>query len=233
MKIPNLTDITQKLSPIINFFKQYGLFIAPVILFIAFMALLIFSFTHSSSQKANTAGRALQGQQNNSSGGTSNGTSPTETNNQPSSTQVGGEGLQESERDMPMWNAEQVPDSEFDGLNATKTILPDGSTQYSYYSDNPNRPNIIIVKGGIDVFQRTPVQADMDTTQIFPDYIAHGSKFWGANVITYIFLSKGFAYVGDPQTNKVVEQMIFQPSTIEQFMKYDTDMSENPQKPHP
>lgn len=203
------------------FFKKYGLFLAPLLLFMLFLFLLVFSYTHPSDQSHTSTSQQTpsQAQTNNPSG------SQVEYSPAPSS-----EEMMSDERDMNMWSGQKVFDSDFDGLGATKTTLSDGSTEYSYDSGTQNRPNIIIVQDGVNVFQRTVMNATMSTTSVHPDYIAHGSSYWGDSVITYIFLSKGHAYVANPDTKQVFEEMIFKPVDIDQFRQYDTDITGHIQK---
>jgi len=219
-------DLIQKVIP---FFKKYGIFIAPAFLFLLFMFLLIFSY-ESSPQKSPT----------NTSSPSQKIVSGTPSTLQKtvsaSPTNTSGEGMQQDEKkDMIIWSNITLSDSDFADLNATKTTLPSGSTQYTYTSDNPDRPNIIILKDGVNIFQRTPFTDTTmsDNTNFYgqPDYVAKGSQFWGPQVMTYIYLSRGIALVGDSSKDQLFEQIIFQPGTIDQFKQYDTDMIGKPQKP--
>lgn len=225
-------SINNVFTQILSFLKKYGLFIAPILLSLLFMLLLISSYTQSSYPKGGTSidtptPANQQGEDNSSNNSSSDISSP-----QSSSVQENPEGMQEDERGMSLWTNQSFDENDMEGLNATKTVLADGSIQYTYNSDVPNRPNIIIVKNDINVFQRTPINASSDTPPANdqPDYVAQGSSFWGKNAVTYIYLSKGFAYVGDPPTQRVFEQMIFQPCSLDQFKQYDTDITGNIQK---
>jgi len=218
---------------IIPFFKKYGIFIAPLLLFLFFMLLLIFSYARSPRQSTPVTASPTQ-----SPSQTENSTSysPSQETVSISPSQTPSGGMESDERkDQIIWSNISLSDSDFDGLNATKTTLSDGSTEYSYDSGVPNRPNIIIEKNGINVYQQTPftdTPLSQDTNYYGqPDYTAKGSQFWGANAITYIYLSKGVALVGDPNKDQMFEEIVFQPGTITQFEQEDTDMTSPPQKP--
>jgi len=216
-----MNKINQLIDNILPFFKKYGIFIAPLALFLFFMFLLVFSFTY---QRGTTKGTApLQSN------------SPTATaSNLESSPSFPRQGVvEQGEENMPLWSSSSFSENDLNGTNYTKTTLSDGSIQYSYDSDTPNRQKIIIVKNGVNIFQRTPLynMTTQSASNQTPDYTAKGSSFWGENAITYIYLSAGSAYVFDPNSKQILEQMIFQPGTIEQFKQYDTDIIGTPQKP--
>lgn len=223
----NVTLNNNLLQRGVLFFKKYGLFITPVLLFLFFMFLLVFSYTKSSTQKTTTIAPA-------SSTGSSSSSSQSEENPSQTSYQKT-EGIEADEIKMHIWTGRSFDPSDLDGYNATQTTLPDGSIQYSYDSDNPNRPNIIIAKNGVNVFERTPFSntSIADATDFFgkPEYVEYGSIFWGGNAVTYIYISRGVAFVLDPSTNQTLEEMIFEPGSMDLFKQYDTDMIGQPQKP--
>lgn len=218
------------LPRIINFLKKYGVFIAPVVLFIFFMFLLIYSYTRSPQQPQNGSPKPSQIVNQI----TNNVSNTPQISISPSSTQASG-GMETDEKDTQVWSDASFDTSYFNNLNATQTTLSDGSIQYSYDSDVPNRPNIIILKNGINIYQRTPFTNTPLSDQINyygrSDYIARGSQFWGTNAITYIYLTKGIALIGDPINDQLFEQMIFQPGSLSLFEQYDTDMIGQLQKP--
>jgi hypothetical protein len=224
----NFTFDNPFIQKVILFLKKYGIFIAPIFLFLLFMFLLLFSYTRPPKQSLNNIPPSQTPNNNYTS------SSPQYISPSPSSEQSSGTGMETDEKAMVMWTNSSFDQNDLSGLNSTQTTLADGSIQYSYSSDNPNRPNIIIVKNGINIFQQTPFTDTplTDNTNYYgtPDYKATGSKFWGANAVIYIYLSKGIAIVGDPNKNQMFEQMIFQPGTVQQFEQYDTDMIGAPQK---
>src|SRR5579863_5983115 len=182
---------------IITFLKKYGIFIAPVFLFLTFMFLLIFSYTKGSQSSHLISPPQTQT-------GTGNENSQVEVSPRSGDIDEDG-GIEDDEKTLTAWSGSSFSDSDVSGLNATKTTLPDGSTEYSYDSGVPNRPDVIIVKNGINIFQSTPFTDTplTDNTNYYgePDYTETGSQFWGASAVTYIYLSKGIAIVGDPTTN--------------------------------
>ncbi|HEX8932092.1 MAG TPA: hypothetical protein VF810_02980 [Patescibacteria group bacterium] len=206
------------------FLKKYGIFIAPAFLFLIFIFLLVFSYTITSQQTPTSTSSS----------------SPTPISNTslpyPNTGQgLGSQSESEEKNNMVIWTNSTLTDSDLADFNATKETLPDGSIQYSYSSDVANRPNIIIVKNGINVFQRTPfTDTPMSQNTNFygqPDYVAKGSQFWGPNAVTYIYLSRGISLIGDLNKDQLFEQIIFQPGTLDQFIKNDIDIIGEPQKP--
>lgn len=144
------------------------------------------------------------------------------------------DGIEQEEKQLG-WTPTLFTADDIKGTDAVKTTLPDGSIQYAIPSDNPNRPQIIIVKHGLLVLQRTPIN---DTTVTAftahygdPEYTAKGSYFWGQNIVTYIYLSIGFAFVVNTNNSMVLEQMYFQPVSEALFKKtYGGDLIGNLQK---
>ena len=196
----------------IIFIKKYSLLITAALVFLLFMFLLIFYSSRTTQKQV---------------GSNTNSTSQVNISTSPSP--MPREGMESDERGMTMWTPQSFSESDLGNTHATTSTLPDGSLRYSYDSDTPNRPTIIIVKNGIKIFQRiTMYNTSMGAPTVSgdtPEYIAHGSSFWGQNAVTYIYLSKGFAYVGDPSTNHVFEQIIFQPIGVNEFkQKYGDDI---------
>ena len=218
----------ERFTKIVTFIKNNALFIAPVVLFLFFMFLLVFSYTQSPKTKyilqttpAPTLSSTSEGFVNSSPQNKS--ISP-----QPQITSAS-DGIGARESDDLGWAGNTFSSNDLSDVKADKTILADGSVQYTYDSGTPNRPDMIIVKDGIIIFQRTPVyKTTIDDYKRFyknPQYTAKGSRFWGQNTVTYIFLSKGFAFAGDTTTNQTVEQMYFKPVSLNEFkQKYAEDI---------
>lgn len=228
----------QFINKVIPFFKQYGIFIAPLLLFLFFMFLLVFSYTRSPQKNpSNTASTVSQTPTNEASTFPSPEVSQETISSSPapSGTTTSGEGIQDSEKNLTEWSGTGLSDSDFADLNPIKTTLSDGSIEYTYDSGVPNRPNLILLKNGVNVFQRTPFTDTTlsENTNYYgkPDYIAKGSQFWGANAVSDIYLEKGITLVGDTSKDQLYEQIIFQPTTIDQFKQEDTDMIGQPQRP--
>jgi hypothetical protein len=211
-------ELIQKM---ISFCKRYWVFITPLVLLV-FMLLLVFSYQNASKKTTKISPTISPNQ-----------TAPIVISRQshfiPEPTTAGkktGQGeMQEDEREMVVWAPLRFFESDLSGINFRKQTLSDGYTQYTYDSDTRNRPTIIIVKNGVNVYQRRVMHNTIydNTDTAPPDYIALGSKFWGSNMYTYVYLSKGIAYVVDLSTKQVLEEMVFQPTSIEQFRVYDDD----------
>lgn len=230
-----LNQFIERLEP---FFQKYGLFIAPVLLFLFFMTLLVISYTSQPSKQQTAVSIPSQTQTN-----TNNTSSNSGTSGQTKSVPVPSYSLSpfptssgmdpdNDEPNLPVWTGATFSPDDF-GIDIQQTTLTNGETQYSYNSNTPNRPDIVIVKGGVNVFERTvmyniPFDASVATS---PDYISKGSLFWGNNAETYIYLSKGLADVIDTTNKQIVEEIIFEPNDLKQFQSYDTDMIGTPQKP--
>jgi cytoskeletal protein RodZ len=209
----------------IPFIKKYRLLLSAILIFILFFVALIvlYATPQQPTSTQNQTGITTKSTEN---------VSVSPANVPPSSPYPSGEGMSmdSDEVGMVMWPGNNFSPNDLGTNNYTTTTLTDGSVQYSYPSDTPSRSNIVIVKNGVNVFERhtmynVKMGAPPANKADHPDYTAIGSLFWGANAVTYIYLSKGFAYVGNPSTNIVYEQMIFQPGTINQFMLYDTDIT--------
>lgn len=212
------------------FIKKYGIFIAPACLFLFFMLLLILSYSESPHKSSFNISTPSPPPTTTSSSTVS--ISPSQNANISSSPATSSESMNpdNDEPNLPVWSGASFLTSDFGNITFAQTTLPDGSTQYSYNSDTPNRPNIIVLKNNINIFQRTPMYNITVSTNTNPEYIAQGSYFWGKNAETYIYLSKGVADVIDPAKNQIVEEMIFQPDNLAQFEQYDKDMIGAPQK---
>ncbi len=118
-----------------------------------------------------------------------------------------------------------------------KENLPDNTTRYTFTSQNSDRSNIIIVKGTEEIlFQRaiTPPQFPVKITNYTnvhgsAKWIFKGSNFYGSEAQTYIYPDLGFAYIGNPKTNGVLELHTFQPTTVEEYVsKYGDDILAQP-----
>jgi hypothetical protein len=231
----NVNQFIEKVTP---FFQKYGLFIAPALLFLLFMTLLMVSY-FSQQKKSQTAVSIPTQTQSNTNN--TNAPSNTEGSNQisgvpvpsystspiPSST---GMDPNNDEPHLPVWTGATFSPDDF-GITINQTTFSNGETEYSYDSNTPNRPDIIVVKNGVNIFERTvmyniPVDTSISTS---PDYIAKGSHYWGKNAETYIYLSKGLAQVIDTTNKQIVEEMVFEPESLQLFEQYDTDMIGAPQ----
>lgn len=118
-----------------------------------------------------------------------------------------------------------------------KEVLQDNMIRYIYSSPNPNRPNILITRNGQTiVFQRTLTSPGLSIkiTDYIESYgvakwIFKGSVFYGPSVQTYIYPERGFAFIGNPTTGEVLEQHVFQPLKVEEYVsRYGEDIPAQP-----
>ncbi len=122
------------------------------------------------------------------------------------------------------------------GFAFEKKQLADGSTTYTYASDNPKRPDMLMVKNG-EVILKRMIVVDMTVDNYVlgqgkPDYIARGSRFWGPEAVTYIYFKMGLAFVADPKTNTVFEDLSFKPVSPRDYKRvYGEDIIGELSKP--
>jgi len=132
------------------------------------------------------------------------------------------------------WGPVAVSDNDLQG-SIGRESLSDGSTKYSYTSSNPNRPDVIITKNGLIIFQRqSTFNEKIEDYLPFlgkPEYTILGSNFYGPDAITYIYPSRGTALVANLKTDLIFEQLTFQPVAINEFeQKYGDDIIFNNQQ---
>lgn len=108
--------------------------------------------------------------------------------------------------------------------------LSDGSIQYNYSSLIPQRPNTVIIKNNVVVFEQTILPENpqakgyakiSDFTKRLgdPEKTLQGSKFYGHLISIYIYSSKGLVIIGNSYTDEVYEVQTFSPSTPENYIK--------------
>lgn len=129
------------------------------------------------------------------------------------------------------WTPVRFSEDDLRGVDFTESRLPDSSVKYSYESTNPNRPNEIIVKNNIIIYQRSIINSKYifhyTNTMGAPDYVFQSSRFYGGNTMTYVYLEEGTAFVADAKTTLVKEQLSFQPTSLEDFkQKYAQDIAD-------
>jgi hypothetical protein len=133
------------------------------------------------------------------------------------------------EKETP-WTPEHFSNIDFGTVQVSSTSLPDGSTKYTYPSLQSNRPNELTVKDDIIIAKRTVVTQryiyHYTNTLTAPDFTFFGSKFYGPDTTTYVYLKKGIAFVADSKSTMVKEQLIFQPTSLEDFkLTFGEDIS--------
>ncbi|GEM_PF-3097904 len=104
--------------------------------------------------------------------------------------------------------------------------LPNGTKKYTATSASPARPNIMITKDNITLYQRTIPSPNADIpvqnfTELFgqPDRMVNGPSFYGDTALEYIYAQRGFSIVVDKQTQQVVEQHFFKPTTVDSYIE--------------
>ncbi len=120
-----------------------------------------------------------------------------------------------------------------------KDVLPGGGVQYSFQSELISRPNQIQTKNGVAVFEKELIPENpsargyvLISTYINslgkPEKIIKGSNFYGWSINTYVYPNKGFAFIGNPNTDEVLEIHIFKPLSVEDYVKmYGEDINQN------
>ena len=117
-----------------------------------------------------------------------------------------------------------------EGSNSTKT-LPNGSTEYEYPSDDPNRPHMQIINNDTVVFRRNimPNDTTMNDYSDYlsdPEYTSQGSSYYGATAVIYATPSKGIAVVANSKTKQVYEQYLFPAMSVSDYLqKFGKDIS--------
>lgn len=126
-----------------------------------------------------------------------------------------------------------------------KEVVPNGNTKYEFAAFVPQRPNEIITKDGISVFERIDVpqnpQAEgyVKLAQFImqygqPEKVIQGSAFFGPFVSTYIYSHQGFSFIGNPHTDEVYEIQVFTPITVASYIEmYGDDIKEGPPPEEP
>jgi len=119
-------------------------------------------------------------------------------------------------------NLETYPDFQ------NKEVRDDGSTVYTFSSENPKRPNIsIFANDGSLIFSRELNSKDLPLASISvaidslgqPEKIINGSKFYGQHVNIYIYSSSGVAFIGDPKTDEIFEEQHFSSMSIDSYLQ--------------
>lgn len=129
------------------------------------------------------------------------------------------------------WSPTRFTEGDLEGISFTKNPLSDGSTKYTFDSANPRRPNEIVVRNGIIIYQRSLINNKYiyhyTNTMGAADFVFQSSRFYGDNTMTYVYLEEGTAFVADASTTIVKEQLSFQPTTLDEFkQKYGQDIAD-------
>ena len=121
-----------------------------------------------------------------------------------------------------------------------KETLPNGDTRYELTSFIPQRPDEIITKGGVSVFERIDVPQNPKAlgyariTQFVkvygqPEKLIQGSAFFGPFTSTYIYSTRGFAFIANPHTDEIYEIQVFASMPVASYIEmYGDDIKEGP-----
>lgn len=118
----------------------------------------------------------------------------------------------------------------------TSETLSDGSKKYTFTAPITTRTNDIIIKNGVAIYEKivtpekkadTGYQTIDQYTQQYgqPEEVIQGTELYGPYSSTYIYASKGFAFIANPNTNEVYEVKVFMPMTVEEYkVQYGSDI---------
>lgn len=119
-----------------------------------------------------------------------------------------------------------------------KQILPSGEIKYEIESTLIGRPNEMIFENNTAKFERIitikgatesgKLKISSQILKFGPaEKIIEGSEFYGARIKTYIYPSKGFAFIANPNADEIYELQTFIPTTIDDYLsKYGEDIKE-------
>lgn len=109
-------------------------------------------------------------------------------------------------------------------------------TEFSFKSARYN-DNIVITENGVVVFKKV-ITIDPQTWQHpplssylnaygTPEAEFTGSSAYGSRFKTYVYPSKGLAFIGNPTPDELYEIQVFEPTTLEQYRsKWGQDINE-------
>jgi hypothetical protein len=109
-----------------------------------------------------------------------------------------------------------------------KEIRSDGSVVYTFASDNPQRPNILIVTRDNNlIFSRTLNSKDLPLASITtiketigePEKTIQGSKFYGQEAVIYLYSSAGLTLIANLKTDEVFEEQHFTPMSVDAYLQ--------------
>ncbi|HSW47787.1 MAG TPA: hypothetical protein VLG67_01790 [Candidatus Saccharimonadales bacterium] len=118
-----------------------------------------------------------------------------------------------------------------------KEALQGNATKYTFNSGQADHPNIIITNSNNNiVFQSTITDPSLpikisDYTESYgqPKFIFIGTKSYGSQSRIYIYAELGIAFIADPQTGNVLEQQVFNPTKVDDYVRnYGQDIQAQP-----
>lgn len=120
-------------------------------------------------------------------------------------------------------------DAQVNQLPGLKSKSTSGTTTtYHFESLNLLRDNSIITNGTMVIYERAvtfdsnyihPLISEYTNKYGPPEAEFEGSKQYGKFRKTYVYASKGFAFIANPYTEEIDEIQTFQPMTIDEYKK--------------
>jgi hypothetical protein len=118
-----------------------------------------------------------------------------------------------------------------------KEALADGSTKYTLSTSIPLRSDLVIVKDDHVIFQSKTSSLKLGAPDYLkisdlikeygqPEKIIPGSFIYGPFSSIYVYSSKGFAFIGNPNTDEIYEMQSFRPLEVNQYI--EQYVGENP-----
>lgn len=125
-----------------------------------------------------------------------------------------------------------------------KVNLPNIGNQYLYSSVRTHRDDAIIVDKDRVLFERKIVNPNLDKFNKVSGFVKkygepeakfQGSNYYGEFEDTYVYASKGIAFLVNPFSGSIDEIQSFSPTTVEEYKRlWGKDIyEEKPSRPHP
>jgi len=111
---------------------------------------------------------------------------------------------------------------------AQKEVIDKNTVRYTFDPRKSIRSDEIITQNRKAVFERIRTAIETETgkktiaqlTEQYgkPEKMFKNSSYYGEGIYTYLYNSKGVAFVGNPNTNEVFEIQLFSPMNLEQYL---------------
>lgn len=120
-----------------------------------------------------------------------------------------------------------------------KRTLANSDLEYSLDSKLQARPDQIIFHNNLAQFERTVVLGKTNASNYLKisdqiikygpaEKIIRGSKFYGYFRDTYIYATRGFAFIANTNADEIFEIQLFNPTSLDNYLsKYGDDIQEN------
>lgn len=109
-----------------------------------------------------------------------------------------------------------------------KETITDGAIIYSFVSQNPTRPDLVITTATQEpIFTRRLSSTNVPGATIAvyqraygePDQVIKGSKIYGSNAATYVYSRVGLAFIADQLSGNVYEEHLFSRMSVTEYMR--------------